>query len=242
MSQHESSRCEERHDDLAAYALGALPAPEIERLEAHLASCPSCTERLRWLQPAVDLVPATVTQYEPPPGLKASLMETVRAEAGEPAPEPEPAESGFARWRNKTRETLFGAGSLRPALAGLAVLCLVVVGVAGYSLGGGDSTEYEVVPQTSKLASAGQLTVEDGNAMLVVDRMANLDSDEVYQVWIEHDGQVSPSEIFVVDNSGHGSVAIPGLPEETDGIMITREPKGGSQTPSSEPMLVAEVS
>ena len=64
---------------------------------------------------------------------------------------------------------------------------------------------------------------------LFVDSMVDIPADEVYQVWIEHDGQVSPSEIFVVDDVGHGSVAIPSMPANADRIMVTREPAGGAE-------------
>ncbi len=63
--------CPERHDDLAAYALGALDPGEAAALERHLAGCPACSERLLWLRPAVDLVPASVRQVEPPASLRA---------------------------------------------------------------------------------------------------------------------------------------------------------------------------
>jgi anti-sigma-K factor RskA len=245
MSEHEPQSCAERHDDLAAYALGALPEAEAERLEAHLAGCDACSERLRWLQPAVDLVPATVPQYEAPPALKASLMETVRAEAGAEQRFPARAEE-TPGWRARLRRTLFGNGSLRPALAGLAVACLVVVGVGGYLLGGdedtGSMTEYAALPTSPKVTAEGTVSIENGRAMLVVDSMADIPSDEVYQVWIQHDGEVSPSEIFVVDDTGHGSVAIPSVPANADRIMVTREPAGGSEEPRTAPVLMAEMS
>jgi anti-sigma-K factor RskA len=246
MSQPDNTErtCEERHDDLAAYALGALPETEADALEAHLATCAACSERLRWLRPAVDLVPATVQQLEPPPELKLSLMETVRAEAGEQATVA-PAEGRLASWRARARESLFGGGSLRPALAGLAVVCLVVVGVAGYQLGGDDgggTTEYAALPTSPKVTAEGTVTVEDGKGLLVVDSMAAIPSDEVYQVWIQQDGEVSPSEIFVVNDIGHGSVAIPAVPADADRIMVTREPAGGSEEPRTAPVLMAEMS
>ncbi len=41
MSAHETDHggCSDRHDDLAAYALGALPPGEAAALEQHLAGC-----------------------------------------------------------------------------------------------------------------------------------------------------------------------------------------------------------
>ena len=82
-------------DDLAAYALGALDEREAGAIEDHLDGCERCRERLRWLAPAVDLLPASVEQRTPPPALRENLMATVRAEAA-PAAVAESSPSGAA--------------------------------------------------------------------------------------------------------------------------------------------------
>jgi anti-sigma factor RsiW len=79
---------DELRDDLAAYALGALEEPEAERLRAHLEGCEECRRRLRWLEPAVDILPRTVEQLEPPARLREALLETVRTDAAPAAREP----------------------------------------------------------------------------------------------------------------------------------------------------------
>ena len=56
---------------------------EAARSRAHLAGCEPCRDYLRWLQPAVDVLPASVAQLEPPPRLGERLMATVRAEAAQ---------------------------------------------------------------------------------------------------------------------------------------------------------------
>ncbi len=252
MSAHETDHggCSDRHDDLAAYALGALLPGEAAALEQHLAGCDACRERLQWLRPAVDLVPASVPQIEPPPGLKRDLIATVRAEAGEESPVSAPvalpaaprAEQGFGA---RMRRRFFGDGSLRPALAGFAVLCLIVAGVVGYELraqsDSSDAAEFAALPSSPKVSSHGTVTVEDGSGTLTVENMAAIPQDEVYQVWIEHDGEVSPSEIFVVNHDGHGSATIPSMPADAERLMVTREPAGGSKQPRSAPVLVAEM-
>ena len=69
--------------ELAAYLLGSLEPDEIEALEGHLEGCERCRDELRWLQPAIDVIPASVPQVEPPPGLRARLMAEVRSDAAE---------------------------------------------------------------------------------------------------------------------------------------------------------------
>jgi len=67
--------------DLAAYALGALGGDEAAELREHLESCDECRAELRWLQPAVDVLPRSVLQRRPPARLRRRLMSTVRAES-----------------------------------------------------------------------------------------------------------------------------------------------------------------
>ena len=69
-----SASHDELREDLAAYALGALEEPEAERLRAHLEGCEECRRQLRWLEPAVELLPRTVEQLEPPVRLRLSLI------------------------------------------------------------------------------------------------------------------------------------------------------------------------
>ena len=73
--------------------------------------------------------------------------------------------------------------------------------------------------------------------------MDSIPHNEVYQAWIA-DSQtdtVEPSSIFVVDSSGGGSASIPDIPSGADRVMITREPAGGSEKPSTSPVLSAEL-
>src|SRR5437588_7068408 len=78
-----SSRLEHRgfSEWLSAYALGALPEEEGARVREHLATCRDCQAELEWLRAAVDALPASVPQVEPPPELEARVMEIVQAEA-----------------------------------------------------------------------------------------------------------------------------------------------------------------
>ena len=77
---------ERLRDDLAAYALGALDRDDAAELERHLDGCESCMARLRWLDPAVGLLPAAVPQLTPPDSLRENLIATVRAEAAPVTP------------------------------------------------------------------------------------------------------------------------------------------------------------
>ena len=184
MSEH-SANCEHWHDEMAAYALDALEPPEAAKLEAHLADCSSCTERLRWLQPAVDVLPVTVTQQDPPAELRERLMATVRAEAADA--DPAPAATPARRWR--LRMPGFGEFGMRPALAGFGVALLLVAGVAGYALNGTEDGSLRLRPMRlagsmatrSRRASSSSTAIEGS---LEVHGLPPTEKGQVYQAWV----------------------------------------------------------
>ena len=47
--------------------------------------------------------------------------------------------------------------------------------------------------------------------------------------------------MFVVADGGVGDVAIPHGLSDARRVMVTREPKGGSELPSENPVLTAEM-
>lgn len=232
--------CQDRwHDDLAAYALGALSGRDAAAVEEHVAECEACSDRLLWLQPAVDLVPASVSQVEPPPELRANLMAIVEAEAAA-AEEPDAAPARPERRRSWWRLP----APVRPALAGLALLALLVVGVGGYLLGGdggGDAESYAVKPLSPKLAASGELEVADGKGTLTVDDLPPISEDQVYQAWTSNGEDVRPSSVFVADARGHATAAIPEVPADTNRVLVTREPAGGSQVATTGPVAAANL-
>lgn len=229
-------------DEIAAYALDALDPPERETFVAHMEGCEACRERLRWLAPAIDVLPATVPQQQPPAALKARLMDVVEREA-EPPPVPErPAE-------RSRRPSWFLGLTLRPALAGMAVVLVLVAGAVGYAIhdsgGDGDPTQtFAAEGAGSDKGATGTLEVEGDAGSLHVDDLPPTRRGQVYQAWIRdrgRDGAVQPSSVFVVSADGVGDVAIPHGLADAKLVMVTREPKGGSEEPSGGAVLTAEM-
>lgn len=242
LSSQERAGCEERrHDDLAAYALGALQGDEARELEAHLAGCAACSERLRWLEPAVDLMPASVEQLEPPPGIRQRLMAEVQSDL-EAAGAVAPRHAG-APVRRGWLERLRGYAPMRPAMAGLAVVALLLAGVGGYVLAGDEdgSATYTALPESPGIDATGTVEVGDGQGTLLVEGLPTLPEDQVYQAWVAQNGETIPSSIFVTRTDGSGSAAIPEIPAEADAILITAEPAGGSESPQTAPILRADL-
>lgn len=217
-------------EQLAGYAVGALESGETEAVERHVSECERCTRELRWLQPAVDLLPASVEQLPAPRRVRRRVMSSVRADA--------------RRERRHERSWLPGRPSI--GLAGALAGVLVAAALAGYTgrgPGGDPSSTIAVEPVPGQLAGARvQLIRRGDSAVLVAQRLPARPDGDVYQAWLRRGSEIEPSSVFVPDRNGAASVAISGDVASADELMVTREPRGGSEEPGSAPILRAPLS
>lgn len=212
-------------EDLAAFALGALSPPEAERLEGHLEECERCRAELRWLSAAVEALPSTVEQLEPPSRLRRRVLKAVRAEAA-------PGGGWPAR-----------VPVARPAVALGAVLAVLAAGGLGYALRGGGLERQTVALEAARGAppgATGDLVRYDGAGTLELRTLPPLRGGDVYQAWVRRGPTIEPSAVFVPARDGSASAGVGGL-EGADRLMITREPAGGSRHPSSAPIFRAPL-
>lgn len=230
---------EELRGDLAAYALGTLAGDEREAITEHLSGCEPCSEYVLWLQPAVDLLPASVEQIEPPPSLRANLMDTVRAEAAQQevsSPAPASRRSRRQGWRGIV---------LRPA-TGLAAAAVLAAGVfVGYQVSGDDgertSVKAEAVGPGSDTAFAATLEHgAGGDAILHVERAPAPAAGDVYQAWVSRGGMMEPAASFRPKN-GTADAALGDSLEGADAVLVTEEPTPHETAPTSRPVLRAPL-
>jgi anti-sigma factor RsiW len=228
---------------LGAYALGAVPEPEAERVRAHLDTCQECRAELDWLRTAVDALPASVPPIEPPPELRQRLMGLVTAEAelfraaGETADEsPVVPKPQRRRW----------LGGWRPAAAAVAVAA-VAAAIVVPVLTSGSGTRVVPVKLTA-LATSGAhgfadahatLRVRGDQAQLVVTGFPNPPTGHVDELWIKR-GQSppAPAGTFVLHV---GSVTVSRPVKRGDLVLMTVEPGHGTARPTTPPLLVAHV-
>jgi anti-sigma-K factor RskA len=206
-------------DEVSAYALGALSPAEAREVEAHLAECERCRTELRWLEPAVDVLGASVTQLTPPPALRERLVAETAADA---------REDGRAAARTGWRR-FWPSWATRPVTA-LAATALLAAGVAGYALRGDEGGDPP--------APAPQMALErQGDSGTL--RVTNLPEPDagVYQVWIQHGDEVSPSSSFVTDAEGDATTRIPADLSRADAVLVTHEPSAHMRQPSGEPLV-----
>jgi anti-sigma-K factor RskA len=233
MTATDHERCEQ---DVGAYLLGALPPLEASVFERHLMGCDECQRELERLRPAAEALPRAVEAFEPPPSLKASLMEVVEAEAARPAPTParaRPRRSWLPRLRPQ----------LAIGLASVALLAAAVgIGVLTTTNGGSETVTAEVDRTRLPAGASARLESDDDLATLRVSGLPQAPEGKVYEVWVERDGQVEPAgSLFEPGRNGSGSAAIPGGVDGVDRVMVTREVRGGVDEPTELPVIVADV-
>jgi anti-sigma-K factor RskA len=232
-------------ESVGAYLLGALPEEEHAAFVTHLPACVDCSRDVAELQVVVDTLPLAAPQVAPPPELRDRIMTVVRSEAellAAAGPEADrsrerPARRG--RWR---RQVL----ALRPLPAALVAGVLVAVGVAGgVALSSGDGGR--TVPGQVHIASAptarASLFISDGSTRLHVRNMPPPPPGKVYEIWLKR-GSAAPAPttaLFMVDRAGRADVNVPGAGKDVDQVLVTAEPDGGSQVPTSAPVIVAST-
>jgi anti-sigma-K factor RskA len=220
---------EERRDELAAYLLGALDPGEGAELEQHLAGCEECRTELEWLRPAARVLPETVERVDPPPELRARIMAEVESAA-------EPQRSGV-RFGSTGR-----IRALRP-LAGLAVLALLVVGIVGYAIrdGGGGGEASTTVTSGHAPGVTAKMVREGDTGTLRLANVKQLPADKVLQAWVRRGKKIeSAKTLFVPNRDGTATAVIDGM-QGVNAVMVTTEPRGGSNYPTSEPIVAVAI-
>lgn len=221
-------------EELAAYLLDALSTEEARAFELHLAGCAGCQAEQRWLRVAVDLLPSSIEQYEPPVELRKRLMATVQAEASADR-------DGKRRERRSVWNLLW-----RPATA-VAATAILTAGVGGYLIrGGGEGTTTKTVaakPLGPVPGARGQLVRSGDTTVLRVQGLPVQRKGRVYQVWLASEKltKIVPSSLFVVNRGGRGAVAIPDRLEGVEAVMVSDEPAAGSKAPTTKPVLQASI-
>jgi anti-sigma factor RsiW len=231
-------------DSVGSYLLGALPPDEREGFAAHLEQCPVCRNDVDELSLAAEALPLSVPAVAPPPALKDRIMAVVASEAellaaaGEDADAPRRAPA-------RVRRRGFLAGLFaRPAVAlACAAVLLVAGGVVGAVLSGGGDGDRTVVAQTTLPRADVRMEIRDDRGMLVARRVPAPPQGELYQVWIKRPGVEAPepTDVLWSTRGGAADVAVPGSLDDVEAVLVTREPRGGSDTPSEAPIITAPL-
>jgi anti-sigma-K factor RskA len=214
-------------EDLAAYMLGALEPREAAGFEQHLEDCERCQNDLRWFGPAVRTLSESVERQEPPPRLREALMTEVRADA---EPQSRPAKRRSWSWFS------------RPAMA-FAVVILAVAVVAGYEIGkgGAGKSASPTVLSANQHGIEVKMVQEGDGGTLHLANLRQLPPDKVLEAWVRREGTVEAvPALLVPDRKGQAETTISDL-SGVDTVMVTEEPQGGSEAPTSSAIVTMSV-
>jgi anti-sigma-K factor RskA len=242
---HESRPTCPHSVDAAPFALGALDDPQ--SFQAHLETCEICTAEVAEFQRAVNLLPRTAPVVATPPELMSRVMATVRSEAellqaaGESADRVPPKKRSLA----ERVPRVFGLPrSASWAMGAALAACIAVLAVVAINPGADETVIKGEVAANVGTADASATLVDSGDsAHLKVTGMPEPGDGKIYEVWIQHtDGTVSATDsLFGVTSDGSGSVHVADDLTDVKAVMVTVEPEGGSDKPTSQPMITINV-
>ncbi|MEO8330111.1 MAG: anti-sigma factor [Candidatus Nanopelagicales bacterium] len=242
-----SERNGDAHTLTAAYALDALDDIERKTYERHLASCATCTEELRGFRQTTARL-GLVTQSQPPESLRARIL---TAAAGVPQERPTAISKAH---------TSRGLSATRWLSAAAAVLLVTTgaLGVTAYSNAQKASDLSATASSVAAVLSApdaqsvqgrvsgggtGSVVVsrDRGEAVFVTAGLAQPPSGTTYQLWAVDDaGAAKPNALLSPKPDGTAGDVVP-WPAEATTLGLTLEPAGGSQQPTTDPILLLDL-
>jgi anti-sigma-K factor RskA len=231
-----------------AYVLGALPEDERAAFEAYLSEHPERQAEIDDLGGLAGLLALAPPEHDPPAALRRRVMDVVRSEASVPTTATTRRSSWFG-----------GFGDLRTA--GLAVAAVLLVGLVAWNvLLQGDVRELRGQVEEARSAdqeapvaqqielegswveqgASAEVTSLDDRAILVVEDMPSMPEDRTLQVWVIEGETPEPSGLL--EPAGNTAATPITKPlEGADAIAVTIEPAGGSEQPTTDPVLLTEL-
>ncbi len=215
-------------DEAAAYVLGALEPGEAADFERHAAGCADCRAELRWLRPAVNLLPASVEQVDPPAELRARILDQARSEPARPAPSK--ARRRFLRRAGgRWRASRPWPWRLPPSPATRSEAAAP------------EETRRPPSPPATLPARSPRSSGSATRGPCAWPNMPQLPKNRVLQAWVQRGKRVKAAGgLFVADREGRAATTIPDM-KGVDAVMVTAEPRGGSEFPTTEPMVTVSM-
>ncbi len=228
------------HELTAGYALDALDPDERGAYEAHLAGCERCQQELETFWTTTEALAVAASGPEPSPALRERILADIRTEPPQNVVPFEP--------RRRRVAPVLGAVAAVAAVVALAIglwasdlssqldesrAALDRQRAAAAVLANPDSRSIALSSQDE-----GRLVVTpDGEAVLVVDDLGPAPAGKTYELWVVSDGGTpQPAGVFPGED-GRDVVPVDGTVEVGQVVLVTVEPEGGVDAPTSDPIL-----
>lgn len=216
---------------IAAYALGAVPDDEVPAIRAHVLSCEECFAEAESYAASLSLLAEVVEPVPLSKGFEESVLGQIRSQS--------PARSRREVVRNPGRWLVGAVATAFVLVLGLAVFSAV----RAIDLQQRYRTAVAALvddPDALQLRGAGGAeaaiaSTGRGSVLVAVD-LGDAPEDRDYQLWLMRDGKPVPAETF---DAGGGVVIVESTQQldDFDGAAVTVEPEGGSEQPTTDPVL-----
>jgi anti-sigma-K factor RskA len=231
-----------------AYVLDALPEEERRAFEDYLAAHPERQAEIDELGAVAGLLAFAPPEQEPSPQLRSGIMEIVGSEA---SPMRARRESALARFWGSLGARGLALGAAALLVVGLLSWNLLLQGQVGDLQGEVQNSQDQVKDLKGQVELAGSWASQGADAevayigqdqlILVAKNMPSVPDNRTCQIWvIKGDSPPSPSGLFQPDGN-MTATPITNSVEKADTIAITVEPAGGSDQPTTEPVLQAKL-
>jgi anti-sigma-K factor RskA len=249
----------ERFEDLKdAYVLDALPQEERRSFEEYLAAHPERQAEIDELGAVAGLLAFAPHEQEPSPELRSRVMEVVEAEA---ALRRDGRESVFARFVQYVGVRGLALGAAALLVIGLLSWNVLLQNQVKDLQGEVQSAQGQVNDLQAKVrdaktqqtqtiqlsgtwanqgADAEVASINEDRIILVAHNLPSVPEGQTCQIWVIKGDVPEPSGLF--QPGGDETAAPITTPvKQGDTIAVTVEPAGGSEQPTSDPVLSAEL-
>jgi anti-sigma-K factor RskA len=230
-----------RFDDLKeAYAFGALSDEERLEFEEYLAAHPELQAEVDDLGATVNLLALAPEEYEPSPELRNRILGAIGAEV----PEVTRIEATRSRRLLKARNLAAAAATaLLIALASWNVVLLEDLRETRSEL----AERQE--PRVIRLQGSGEaesarvelMRTDDGMTVLTAEDLPEIPEGRTYQVWLIEGDRPEPAGLLEPGPDATAAAVVGGSIEDANTIAVTVEPDGGSDAPTTQPVLSANL-
>jgi anti-sigma-K factor RskA len=249
-------------DEVAVYALGALPAADAAAVRAHIATCRRCADEYAKLKPVAALVGISAetpgdAADSPSALLKPRIMTRVRASKAAPPVRMPAAPSRTPVWPAYLVAAACVAIAIVSSMWNVALVGQVrqaqqeIARVSQRS----DSLARALEDQRTMLsdlmgsgakryaANDGEVIMRGSHAYIAMHDLPQPPRGKVYQAWTLPKGSTKmvPSLTFVPDAHGVAVVSLPPDAHSMAVIAVSVEPDGGSKQPTTKPILVVPL-
>lgn len=251
-----------------AYSLDAVSAEERAAYEAHLAESQEARNEATELQDTAVILGLAAEPVTPPPALRASILSAIAQTPQlnqAPQMDAAPASPALVDIQNQPAAIAQPAARRaharwfqRPAVAIASIAAAVAIIAGGVSVVTDFGTDAPVAPTASAMeqltlaSDKQQATVEVGESAtatllwsnelglsaLAMDGATEAPSGHVYQLWYIGEDGARDAGIMTASVDDGSWQLLDGAMHTGDAVGVTVEPTGGSETPTSDPIVV----